>query len=727
MLDLELAKKFAWILRSDVRKGKHAHEIPDENFKNWWLVSGRAEYPFWSSLTEEEKNELFTPVGKFTIGSTEQTVPKAMQLVLSRRSDVLQKYTKNKVLHIPAAAGWFWIIGIKEHRLIEAVNLNYIRELDRPVLPDASFDPNPKMEVPAPTVLMHLAWHLLDEQNQEIMNLQISEQRYRYFCWFFAWLSNIFEFQHLVSNRWKSWLMQEIPVSDKNPELGELPRFALMELSLSTLKNQQNLSTLEGIKAIKNWGNQISEPGKKWGWIKKKITYLENQLPTETSLGIVNHLTIDQFTNSSDIPLLYDSSNIKNAPRESKNLITNDKEILRESKPTKTVGLNLYGFAYGELGIGEDVRMAAAACDSVGIPYRIVNIDPGKEIGQADQVLKAKIEQSSKDSPYTINVFCMPGFDTASRIFLRIGSHIFKDHYNIGWWPWELSVWPRNWLDAFHLVDEIWAGSQFSFEMYKNALIDFEKTKGIKKKCVLMPLAVSVDRLRESKINFTKEYFGLPKDSFLFLYVFDFSSHILRKNPEALVNAFLAAFDKQSKVKRKNVGLILKVMNADEEDKNWRDFKLLCKKDSRIVLIIKTLERTEVLGLISVCDAYVSPHKAEGFGRTIAEAMLLGKQVIATNYSGNSFFMHPELTSPVKYDLINLEQGSYHFIEPTDLAVWANPSIEDLSNKMQMAFDKTIDNDFISQVKTFSESKFNPENCGSLMKKRLLQLGNSLT
>ena len=33
--------------------------------------------------------------------------------------------------------------------------------------------------------------------------------------------------------------------------------------------------------------------------------------------------------------------------------------------------------------------------------------------------------------------------------------------------------------------------------------------------------------------------------------------------------------------------------------------------------------------------AYVSLHRSEGFGLSLAEAMLLGKPVIATGYSGN--------------------------------------------------------------------------------------------
>ena len=41
-------------------------------------------------------------------------------------------------------------------------------------------------------------------------------------------------------------------------------------------------------------------------------------------------------------------------------------------------------------------------------------------------------------------------------------------------------------------------------------------------------------------------------------------------------------------------------------------------------------------------DCYVSLHRSEGFGLTIAEAMALGKPAIATAYSGNLEFMTAE-------------------------------------------------------------------------------------
>ena len=97
MLDLDLAKRFAWLLRADVRKGKKSTDAPDEAFAQWWLVQGRAEYPYWSFLDDAQQLALFESAGKIAVGKLEQTVPKIMKLVLARRPDVMQKFSVEKM------------------------------------------------------------------------------------------------------------------------------------------------------------------------------------------------------------------------------------------------------------------------------------------------------------------------------------------------------------------------------------------------------------------------------------------------------------------------------------------------------------------------------------------------------------------------------------------------------------------------------------------------------
>lgn len=56
------------------------------------------------------------------------------------------------------------------------------------------------------------------------------------------------------------------------------------------------------------------------------------------------------------------------------------------------------------------------------------------------------------------------------------------------------------------------------------------------------------------------------------------------------------------------------------------------------------------------CDCYVSLHRSEGYGLTMAEAMALGKPVIATNYGGNTDFMTSENSYLVDYKIETWEK-----------------------------------------------------------------------
>ncbi|NQW94794.1 MAG: glycosyltransferase family 4 protein [Polaromonas sp.] len=366
----------------------------------------------------------------------------------------------------------------------------------------------------------------------------------------------------------------------------------------------------------------------------------------------------------------------------------------------KPFGLNIYGFAYGELGIGEDLRMAVECCEAAGIAYHVVNVDAGSA-RQADLHLKGKVSDGTELPPYNTNLFCLPAFDTVSRVFMQKGAAVFEGYRNIGWWPWELAVFPKAWKPyAFELVDEVWASSTFLEDMYKRAT-----DKPVK----LVPLAVSVARMKP----YPRKHYGLPENQFLFLYIFDFNSSVARKNPMAAVQAFKEAF----KPTDNTVGLVLKTMNTKQNNPEWQAFLKECQTDKRIQLITETLDRPEVLGLINACDAYVSLHRAEGFGRTLAEAMLLGKPVVATGYSGNVDFMHPDSSASVPFELKPLATNDYQWLAPEDMAVWAQPNCLQAAAKMQAVVLAQSQKQNQKKIALLADGFFNPSRLGEIIKK----------
>ena len=121
-------------------------------------------------------------------------------------------------------------------------------------------------------------------------------------------------------------------------------------------------------------------------------------------------------------------------------------------------------------------------------------------------------------------------------------------------------------------------------------------------------------------------------------------------------------------------------MRAEKGQGDWDRFSAEAAEDPRIMLLNRTLSRAEILDLYRACDCFVSLHRAEGYGRGIAEAMLLGKPVITTGFSGNLDFTTNETAALVGYELVPVKKGEYPF---ADGQVWADVDIEHAARSMK--------------------------------------------
>lgn len=321
-------------------------------------------------------------------------------------------------------------------------------------------------------------------------------------------------------------------------------------------------------------------------------------------------------------------------------------------------GVNIIGYAFGELGLGEDTRTAARALTLRDVPVSVINFDRGLFTRQLD---KSAQQWISNDCKYLTNLFPMAVNEAHSAI-LNMGVSNYDRRYNIGYTPWELPKWPKAWMNYLDLLDEFWVSTSFTF----NALRPFTD-----KPVRLMPLAVTIDEVAPVR----RHDFGLPEDDFLFFFSFDVTSSVYRKNPFATIEAFKRAFPKGDEP----VGLVIKVMNLDPLVPNWHKLVDSTCGDRRIQFITGTLARPTLMGLVSSCDAYVSLHRAEGFGRGPAEAMLLGKPTIVTGYSGNLDFTKAYNSCLVDCKLVDVQPHEYHFAEGLQ---WADPDVDHAAEYM---------------------------------------------
>ncbi len=130
---------------------------------------------------------------------------------------------------------------------------------------------------------------------------------------------------------------------------------------------------------------------------------------------------------------------------------------------------------------------------------------------------------------------------------------------------------------------------------------------------------------------------GLPGDRYVFLFCLDLRSVVERKNPVGAIEAFKQAFSPGE-----GPVLVVKTTNGDSREMDLEMVRYAASGRADVVVMDGDFPRPRLGSLMAAADCYVSLHRSEGFGLTMAESMALGKPVIATAYSGNLEFMTDE-------------------------------------------------------------------------------------
>lgn len=305
---------------------------------------------------------------------------------------------------------------------------------------------------------------------------------------------------------------------------------------------------------------------------------------------------------------------------------------------TAGVGLDIYGFIRGEFGLGESVRLYSRALLAAGCDVALHDVDLGLPHGWNDRSLDGYMRDASVH-PVSI-IFINP--DCFEAAVEKIGRDRLDGKFVVACWFWELERIPDAWLGALADVDAIMVASSFIEGAFRSVT---------DKPIFRVPIPLS--EVPDSGLQ--RVDFGLDKDCFTFLTSFDFNSSTARKNPLATIAAFRAAFP----VERSDVRLVVKSSNGHRYDEGVQGLIAAAQGDPRIIIRDEVISRAHVRALQRCCDAYVSLHRAEGFGLGLAECMEMGKPVIATRWSGNMEFMDETNACLIDYTLVPVQQGEY--------------------------------------------------------------------
>lgn len=340
--------------------------------------------------------------------------------------------------------------------------------------------------------------------------------------------------------------------------------------------------------------------------------------------------------------------------------------VAMDAPPTSALaGVCLVGHPFAPIGRGEDVRCTFRALRSAAVRPAIVDLY-GHCRPDADAL--EEFGPFLRKAPGAVNVFHLNG-DEVDLALATVGDALPENAYNIVYPAWELSRYPREWALQLDRFDEIWAPSTF----IRDALVP-----AVAKPVVHMPLAceVSLSSFR------SRRYYGIPEAAYAFLFFFDFRSFAFRKNPQAVIRAFQRVCRLRPSA---NACLVIKVHGGeaapDALEALQRD---LAGLRDRVVLIDESMSDSDTKNLVRCCDCFVSLHRSEGFGRGLAEAMYLGKPVVATRYSGNLDFMDDDTAYLVDHTLVPVKPGEYPFPESQ---VWADADVEQAAAHMALLLD----------------------------------------
>lgn len=309
-------------------------------------------------------------------------------------------------------------------------------------------------------------------------------------------------------------------------------------------------------------------------------------------------------------------------------------------------------------GVSEAARLTIGALKAAGYPVVALDL---RLLLDARSAAEAALPLDGDGGVWLIHA----NAPEALKALARLDPAHWRGRYRIGYWAYELPVAPPLWAAASKAFHEIWAPSRFVAEALEAC--------GVNVPIRVMPHPVATG---DSQPKPDRAAFLIPRDAFAVLAMGDLHSSATRKNLLGAIDIYRRTFPSPD---AKSV-LVLKTQSGDAHPA----FRALAEAAAGgrrdIVFITQTLSHLDVRRLIASVDVLLSPHRAEGFGLALAEALLAGVPALATGWSGNLEFMRdvPELLIKNAMVPVRDPKGVY----PSAGLNWAEPEIDDAVAKL---------------------------------------------
>ena len=320
--------------------------------------------------------------------------------------------------------------------------------------------------------------------------------------------------------------------------------------------------------------------------------------------------------------------------------------------PGLPVGVNIAGYFDSALGVGEAARQVRGALERAGVATASITLPERRSRGPGQS-------RPPQEPPFPATLICANA-DAMEGAWDWLGPRFLESRTIAMWW-WEVEVFPERWQRAFDGLDEVWVGSRFVAD-------------AIAPTAPVPVLTMPVPVVAREPSSLTREELGLP-EGFLFLFTFDFASGFERKNPLGVIDAFTRAFPGGS-----GASLAIKHIGSEGHEAEAARLEEAAAGHPDVHLVGGHLPAQDQAALTAACDCYVSLHRSEGFGLTLAEAVLARRPVVATGYSGPMDFLGSSTAFLVDYELAPVGPGNDPY--PVE-ARWARPDLDQAGRLMR--------------------------------------------